>query len=317
MSEVAKQDGREFTTESKLERLFARGEFVVTAEIGPQKSASAENVIRHTEESKNYCDGINITDNQSAVVRLSSIAAAVHILRHGGYPIVQMTCRDRNRIAIQSDLLGAYSLGVRDVLCLSGDHQSLGNHPTAKNVFDIDSVQLIALVKTMRDDKRLLCGDELKTEPRFYIGAVESPGGDPVELRVMRLAKKVRAGAQFIQTQTVFDIEKFSRWMELVRKAGLDQQVNIMAGVVPVKSARVLKYMRDNVAGICVPDGLVERMEKAADQQEEGKAIAVELIGKLRAIAGVKGIHIMPVGWETVLPEIVTRAGLQPRPAID
>ncbi|HWQ61585.1 MAG TPA: methylenetetrahydrofolate reductase, partial [Negativicutes bacterium] len=193
MSETAKQAGRELKTESKLERLFARGEFVVTAEIGPQKGASAENVIHHTEESKAYCDGINITDNQSAVVRLSSIAAAVHVLRHGGNPIIQMTCRDRNRIAIQSDLLGAYSLGIRDVLCLSGDHQSLGNHPTARNVFDIDSVQLIALVKMMRDEKRLLCGDELKAEPRFYIGAVESPAGDPVELRVMRLAKKVQA----------------------------------------------------------------------------------------------------------------------------
>ncbi|MDT8902563.1 methylenetetrahydrofolate reductase [Anaeroselena agilis] len=316
MSEPAKQDG-EFTTESKLERLFARGEFVVTSEIGPQKGASAESVIHHTEQSKAYCDGFNITDNQSAVVRLSSIAAAVHIMRHGGNPVIQMTCRDRNRIAIQSDLLGAYSLGVRDVLCLSGDHQSFGNHPTARNVFDIDSIQLIALVKMMRDERRLLCGDELKTEPRFYIGAVESPTGDPVELRVMRLAKKVRAGAQFIQTQAVFDVEKFAAWMDLVRNSGLDQRVNIMAGVIPVKSVRALRYMKDNVAGISVPDELVDRMANAENPQEEGKTIAVELIAQLRRIAGVKGIHIMPVGWEDVLPEIVTRAGLQLRPVAD
>ncbi len=317
MSEPATQDGREFTTESKLEKLFARGEFVVTSEIGPQKGASADSIIHHTEESKTYCDGFNITDNQSAVVRLSSIAAAVHVLRHGGNPIIQMTCRDRNRIAIQSDLLGAYSLGIRDLLCLSGDHQSFGNHPSAKNVFDIDSIQLIALVKMMRDEKKMLGGEAMKDEPRFYIGAVESPFGDPLELRVMRLAKKVRAGAQFIQTQAIFDAEQFARWMSLVRSAGLDQRVNIMAGVIPVKSVRALKYMKENVAGISVPDELVERMEKAENPQEEGKAIAVELIGKLRNIAGVKGIHIMPVGWEAVLPEIVTRAGLQARPVAD
>jgi methylenetetrahydrofolate reductase (NADPH) len=305
------------TTESKLEKLFAAGQFVVTSEIGPLKGASAANIIGHTEESKEFCDGFNLTDNQSAVVRLSSIAAGVHVLAHGGTPIIQMTCRDRNRIAIQSDLLGAYSLGIRDILCLSGDHQSFGNHPTAKNVYDIDSIQLVALVKRMRDEKKMLSGEEMKAEPRFYIGAVENPCGDPVELRVMRLAKKVQAGAQFIQTQAIFDVEKFARWMELVRQAGLAERVNIMAGVLPVKSVRALTYMRDNVAGISIPDTLIERMTKAENPQAEGIAIAVELIGQLRQVAGVKGIHIMPVGWEAALPDIVTRAGLLPRPSAD
>jgi len=305
------------TTESRLEKLFARGEFVVTAEIGPPKGAAADSVVAAVNAGKECCDAFNLTDNQSAVVRLASIAAAVHVLRHGGTPVIQMTCRDRNRIALQSDLLGAYSLGVRDVLCLSGDHQSFGNHPTAKNVFDIDSVQLIAMVKRMRDEKRMLGGDELKAEPRFYIGAVENPCGDPVELRVMRLAKKVRAGAQFIQTQAVFDVEKFACWMSIVRRAGLDEQVNIMAGVLPVRSARALTFMRDNVAGMSIPAALIERMATAEDPQAEGLSIAVELVRALRQVAGVKGIHLMPMGWEGALPRIVAGAGLLPRPAAD
>lgn len=316
MSEAVHNTPPELTSESKLEKLFAAGHFVVTSELGPQKGASAQNIITHTGETKSFCDGFNITDNQSAVVRLSSIAAAVHVLSHGGEPIIQMTCRDRNRIALQSDLLGAYSLGIRNVLCLSGDHQSFGNHPTAKNVYDIDSIQLIALVKQMRDEKKLLNGEEMKAAPRFYIGAVESPFGDPVELRILRLAKKVRAGAQFIQTQAIFDIESFSRWMELVRSAGLDRQVNIMAGVLPVKSLRALKYMKENVAGMSIPDALVERMTKAENPQAEGIAMVVDLIKELRHIPGVRGVHVMPVGWEAALPEIITGAGLLPRPGL-
>ncbi|MBP1763678.1 MAG: fadh2: methylenetetrahydrofolate reductase [Firmicutes bacterium] len=303
----------ECMTESRLEKLFAAGEFVVTSEIGPLKSASAHNIIKHTEETKQYCHGFNLTDNQSAIVRLSSIAAAVHVLQHGGNPIMQMTCRDRNRLAMQSDLLGAYSLGVRNVLCLSGDHQSFGNHPTAKNVYDIDSIQLIAMVKKMRDEKKMLSGEEMKIEPRFYIGAVANPFGDPIELRVMRLAKKVRAGAQFIQTQAIFDVEKFSHWMELVCAAGIDGQVNIMAGVLPIKSVRALTYMKENVAGMSIPDVLIERMRNAENQQAEGIAITVEIIQQLRQIKGIKGVHIMPVAWESVLPEIVSKAGLLPR----
>jgi methylenetetrahydrofolate reductase (NADPH) len=301
-------------TGSRLESLFRRGEFVVTAELGPPKSASAQTITHHTEALRQYCDGFNITDNQSASVRLSSIAAAVHILRHGGNPIIQVTCRDRNRIAIQSDLLGAYSMGIDNVVCLSGDHQCFGNHPGAKNVYDIDSIQLIAMVRKMRDEKRLLCGEEMNAEPRFYIGAVENPFSDPLELRVMRLAKKVKAGAEFIQTQAVFDIERFEQWMSLVRAAGLDRKVNILAGVLPVKSLRMIQYMKERVAGMIIPDRLVRRMADAENQQAEGVAISVDIIGRLRQVAGIKGIHIMPVGWEAILPEIVTRAGLLPRP---
>lgn len=313
MKDSVDQVTKELTTDSKLEKMFASGKFVVTSEIGPIKGASAQNIVEHTTESKEYCDGFNLTDNQSAIVRLSSIAAGVHVLQHGGTPIIQMTCRDRNRIALQSDLLGAYSLGMRDVLCLSGDHQSFGNHPTAKNVFDIDSIQLIALVKKMRDEKKMLNGDDMKIEPRFYIGAVESPFGDPIELRIIRLAKKVQAGAQFIQTQAIFDVEKFIYWMDLVRQAGIHEQVNIMAGVLPVKSARALQYMKKNVAGMSIPDELIERMTKAENPQAEGINITVELIQQLQQIPGVKGIHIMPVGWEAVLPEIIKRTGLFPR----
>lgn len=314
-SDSAIAAGGGWRTESKLERLFADNQFVVTAELGPPKGASATGITSATEKLKDFCDGLNITDNQSASVRLSSIAAAVHILRQGGNPIIQVTCRDRNRIAIQSDLLGAYSLGIRNVVCLSGDHQSFGNHPSAKNVYDIDSVQLIALVKKMRDEKRLLCGEELKEEPRFYIGAVESPFGDPLELRVLRLAKKVQAGAEFIQTQAVFDLEKFEKWMSLVRSEGLDKKVHILAGVLPIKSLRMVQYMKERVAGMIIPDELVDRMAKAENQQAEGIAISVETIGQLQKITGLDGVHIMPVGWEAALPEIVTRAGLLPRPS--
>jgi methylenetetrahydrofolate reductase (NADPH) len=245
---------------------------------------------------------------------LSSIAAGVHCLASGANPIIQMTCRDRNRIAMQSDLLGAYSLGIRNMLCLSGDHQSFGNHPTSKNVYDLDSIQLINMVKRMRDEKQFLCGEAIKVEPRFYIGAVENPFGDPFEFRVHRLAKKAAAGADFIQTQAIFDMEKFSRFMEMVCAEGIHEQVNIMAGVLPVKSLKALQYMKNDVAGMEIPDVLITRMSKAENKQDEGINICVDIIKECMKIKGVKGIHIMPVAWESVLPTIMERAGLLPRP---
>jgi len=301
------------TTESKLEKLLSEGRFVVTAEIGPPKHASAEGIRHHAELLKDYVDAVNITDNQTAVVRLSSIAAAVHCLQKGVEPIVQMTVRDRNRIALQSDLLGAYSLGVRNVLCLSGDHQSFGNHPTARNVFDIDSVQLIATVKMMRDEKKFLCGEEIKEhEPRFFIGAVANPFADPFEFRVLRLEKKINAGAQFIQTQCIFDLDRFDRWMAMVRERGLHQRAAILAGVTPLKSAGAARYMQ-TVPGMMVPDAIVERMKKAADAKAEGVEICVEQIRRLRSIEGVAGVHIMAVMWEEIVPTIVEKAGLRSR----
>ncbi|MGB9920451.1 MAG: methylenetetrahydrofolate reductase [Moorellales bacterium] len=301
------------TTESKLEKLLSEGKFVVTAEIGPPKHASAEGIRHHAELLKDYVDAVNITDNQTAVVRLSSIAAAVHCLQKGVEPIIQMTVRDRNRIAIQSDLLGAYSLGIRNVLCLSGDHQSFGNHPTARNVFDIDSVQFIALVKMMRDEKKFLCGEEIKEhEPRFFIGAVANPFADPFEFRVLRLEKKINAGAQFIQTQCIFDLDRFERWMALVRERGLHKRAAILAGVTPLKSAGAARYMQ-SVPGMIVPDAIIERMKKASDPKAEGVEICVEQIQRLRSIEGVAGVHIMAVMWEEIVPTIVEKAGLHSR----
>ncbi|PKM80220.1 MAG: 5,10-methylenetetrahydrofolate reductase [Firmicutes bacterium HGW-Firmicutes-14] len=302
---------------SRLQTLFEQGEFVVTGEIGPPKSASGAGIREHAKHLSGYCDATNLTDNQTAIVRLSSIASGVHVLQAGGEPIVQMTCRDRNRIAIQSDLLGAYSLGIKNLLCLSGDHQSFGNHPTSANVFDVDSLQLIRMVKRMRDEKVFACGEEIKKdEPRFFIGAVANPFADPFEVRVYRMEKKINAGAQFFQTQIIFDLERFDRFMELARERGLHERSYIMAGVMPVKSAKVAGYMKKFVSGMAVPDDMIERLKKAEDQQAEAVEICVEQIKYLKNVKGVKGVHIMAVGWEEIVPTIVEKAGLLPRPQV-
>ncbi len=304
---------------SKLQKMLDSGHFAVTAEIGPPKHASAQGVRHHAQLLKNHVDATNITDSQTAIVRLSSIASGVHILDCGIEPIVQMTVRDRNRIAIQADLLGAYSLGMRNLLCLSGDHQQFGNHPTAKNVFDIDSMQLIYLMRRMRDDKKFFCGEEIKEhEPRFFIGAVANPFADPFEYRVDRLEKKIEAGAQFIQTQCVFDMERFERFMEMVRARGLDQRAHILAGVTPLKSWRAAKYIQTGVSGMIVPDSLVERLKSAAEPKKEGIKVCIEQIKHIKEnIRGVHGVHIMAIAWEEIVPEIVEQAGLFPRPEIE
>ncbi|HHY39505.1 MAG TPA: methylenetetrahydrofolate reductase [Clostridia bacterium] len=304
-------------TDSRIEKLLSQGHFVVTAEIGPPKSASPKGIIKNATLLKDAVDGMNLTDNQTAIVRLSSIAAAVHVMSAGGEPIIQMTCRDRNRIALQSDLLGAASLGIKNVLCLSGDHQSFGNHVTAKNVYDIDSIQLVSMVKTMRDEKKFLCGEEMKVEPRMFIGAAANPFADPFEFRVVRLAKKVAAGADFIQTQAIFDIERFKRWMAMVRDQGLHEKVAILGGVLPAKSFGAMKYMKD-VPGMSIPEDLLKRMKGTPKekQPEEGIKICAELIQMIREVPGVRGVHIMAVMWEETVPEIVKMAGLLPRPSV-
>lgn len=301
---------------SKLQQILDSGQFAVTAEIGPPKHSSAEGIRHHAEMMRDYVDATNITDNQTAIVRLSSIAAGVHILDCGIEPIVQMTCRDRNRIAMQSDLMGAYSLGMRNVLCLSGDHQKFGNHPTSKNVYDIDSMQLIYYLRRMRDEKLFFSGEEIKEhEPRFFIGAVANPFADPFEFRVDRLEKKVEAGAQFIQTQCIFDMERFERFMEMVRERGIDERVHILAGVTPMKSWRAAKYIQNNVSGMIVPDELVERLKNAEDPKREGVDICIEQIKYIKEnIKGVHGVHVMAIAWEEVVPEIVEKSGLYPRP---
>ncbi|MBM7855631.1 methylenetetrahydrofolate reductase (NADPH) [Desulfohalotomaculum tongense] len=296
---------------SNLEKVLSQGRFAVTAEIGPPKHASAEGIINTAKILKGYVDAVNITDNQTAIVRLSSIAAGVHLYNAGVEPVIQVTCRDRNRIAMQSDLLGAYSLGMRNVLCLSGDHQKFGNHPQAKNVYDIDSIQLINMVRGMRDDKKFQCGEEIKQhEPRYFIGAVANPFADPFEYRVMRLEKKINAGADFIQTQSIFDMQRFEKFMDMVRRRGLHKKVHIIAGVTPLKSARAAKFIQQRVAGMLVPDEIIERMEKAEDQKAEGIKICIEQVQHLKTIEGVAGIHIMAINWEDVVPEIVEKAGL-------
>ena len=299
---------------SKLEKVLTEGKFAVTAELGPPQNANAE-AVRKKAVNLGDVEGVNITDNQTAIVRMSSIAAASLAISCGLEPVVQMVCRDRNRIAMQSDLLGAAALGVKNVLCLSGDHQTFGNHPQSANVFDIDSTQLIAMVKQMRDDKQFQCGDEIKEhEPRFFIGAVANPFADPFEYRVLRLAKKVEAGADFIQTQCIFDLEKFETWMKMVVDQGLAEKVHIMAGLTPVRSHRALKYMKSEVAGMSIPDELITRMESAEDPKEEGVKIAVEMIEKIKGIEGVAGLHLMPIGWESITSTILEKAGLLPRP---
>jgi methylenetetrahydrofolate reductase (NADPH) len=300
---------------SKLEKVLAAGKFAVTAELGPPQSANPEVIKRKVQYCVGKVDGANITDNQTAIVRMSSIASAAIVISCGLEPVVQMVCRDRNRIAMQSDILGAAALGVKNILCLSGDHQNFGNHPESANVFDLDSVQLIAMVKKMRDDKQFLSGDLIKEhEPRLFIGAVENPFADPFEFRVRRLAKKARAGADFIQTQCVFDVDKFGQWMELVVREGLHKKAFILAGLTPVRSAKALHYMKNEVAGMSIPDELIKRMESAEDPKEEGINICLEMIEKVKNIEGVSGIHLMPIGWESITPTILERAGLLPRP---
>ncbi|MCL6449885.1 MAG: methylenetetrahydrofolate reductase [Acetobacteraceae bacterium] len=297
----------------RLEALLERGEFVVTAEVGPPKGASSKGIRSHAALLKDFVDAINITDNQTAIVRLCSLAGALHVLAEGAEPVMQITCRDRNRIAIQSDVLGAASLGIKNILCLTGDHQSFGNHPGARNVFDLDSIQLISMLKGMRDEKRFQCGEEMKVEPRIFIGAAENPFADPLEFRAVRLAKKVAAGADFIQTQGIFDLERFHRFMEAVREAGLHKRVAILAGVIPAKSFGAMKYM-STVPGMSIPRALLDRMKAAEKPEEEGVNICVELIRELRKVEGVRGVHIMAVAWESIVPTIVERAGLLPRP---
>jgi len=301
---------------SNLEKVLEGGYFAVTAEVGPPKGTSTAVIQRKGELLKFYCDAMNVTDNQTAIVRMSSWSGCILLKEMGIDPVMQMVVRDRNRIAIQSDILGAAALGIRNVLCLSGDHQRFGNHPTAKGVYDIDSIQLVQTLKTMRDEKKFLCGEGISGEVQLFIGAVENPFADPFEYRVMRLAKKVRAGADFIQTQAVFDVGKFTKWMEMVRDQGLDKQVHILAGVIPIKSVGMARYMRDNVSGISVPDEIVIRMEEARDVKEEGVKIALEIIDQLKEIDGVHGIHIMAVAWEDIVPVIVERAGLLSRPIL-
>jgi len=301
---------------TNLEKVLESGKFAVTAEAGPPKGTSAAVMQRKGEALRNCCDAANVTDNQTAIVRMSSLAGCVLLKQQGVDPVMQIVCRDRNRIAIQSDVLGAIALGIGNFLCLSGDHQKFGNHPTSKNVFDIDSIQLIQALKKMRDEKKFLCDEEVSGEVPMFIGAAANPYADPFEFRLTRLAKKVKAGADFIQTQAVYDIAKFAKWMKMVTDRGLDKETHILAGVIPIKSAGMARYMRDYVSGVSVPDEIVTRMEQAKEAKEEGLKLSIEIIEQLKEIPGIHGVHIMAVGWEDIVPQIVEQAGLLPRPVL-
>ena len=267
---------------------------------------------------KGITDMVNITDNQTAVVRMASWAAALIAIQEGLEPNFQMVCRDRNRIAMQSDILGAYAHGIRNMLCLSGDHQQFGNHPFTKGVFDIDSIQLVQMVKRMRDDKKFLNGDDIDGAPQLFIGAAANPFAEPFEWRVHRLAKKISAGADFIQTQCIYDMKLFREWMKQASDMGLTEKVHILAGVTPLKSAGMARYMANNVPGITIPDDIIDRMAKAPKGAgaEEGIKICLEQIEEMKQIKGLHGVHLMAIEWEHRVPEIAERAKLLPRPQV-
>lgn len=305
-------------TESNLEKVLAAGHLAVTSECGPPRGALPEEVIKKGKYLEGIVDAVNITDNQTAMVRMSSFAASVIAKQQGLDPLLQMVTRDRNRLAMQADIIGAYSLGINTMLCLSGDHTKFGDHPMAANVHDIDSVQLIQMVKQMRDEGTFQGGAEIKGPPKMYIGAAANPFADPFELRVMRLAKKIAAGADFIQTQCIFNVDKFEKWMEGVCERGLHKKCHILAGVTPIKSVGAARYMQKRVPGMDVPQEIVDRMASVPKekQPDEGTDICIEIIERLKKVEGVAGFHIMAIEWEEKVEEIVKRAGLYPRPQV-
>lgn len=319
---------------SNLERVILSGNPAVTAELGPPMSAAPDEIVHKAHILKGFCDAANITDCQTAVVRISSIAAAFIAQREGLEPVMQMTCRDRNRIAIQADLLGAAALGLKNCLCIAGDHQKFGaagklkGHPGAKNVYDVDTTQLVGILKKMRDEGLQQGGDKIEVPPKFFIGATWTPMGDPMDFRPYNLKKKVDAGAEFIQTQGIYDMELFKSQMDKARNLGVLENTAMLPGIIVPKSAMMLKYMDANVSGVTVPKSLIDRMVKAKEaagddkkkakelQEEEGIKITVELIHQALEIPGVKGVHIQAIDWESAIEKIVRAAGLYPRPNI-
>ena len=309
----------EIKTNSRLEKVLKSGKLAVTSECGPPRSSAPEGIIKKGHLIKDHVDSINVTDNQTSVTRLCSLAACIHLKQQGLDPVLQMVVRDRNRIALQSDILGAASFGINNVLCLSGDHQSFGDNPQAQNVFDLDSMQLVQTVRRMRDEGRFLSGDEIKMPPNMFVGAAANPFADPFKIRVPRLAKKIAAGAEFIQTQCIYNVEKFELWMKGVCDRGLEQKIYILAGITPMRSVGMAKYLKKSVPGMDVPDELIKRMSgvEKDKQAAEGITIAVETIQRLKEVKGVSGFQVMAIEWEEKVPEIVERSGLYPRPAID
>ncbi|MDX1777564.1 MAG: methylenetetrahydrofolate reductase [Thermodesulfobacteriota bacterium] len=303
---------------SNLEKILSAGKFAVTGELGPPRGGNASAISEKAQHLKGMVDAVNITDNQTAVVRMASWAASALLMKEGLEPNYQMVCRDRNRIAMQADILGAHALGIRNMLCLSGDHQLFGDHPKSKKVFDIDSMQLIAMAKKMRDEGKFLNGEELSEPPKMFIGAAANPFGEPYEYRVHRLAKKIAVGADFIQTQCIYNMERFREWIKQANDMGLTEKTYILAGVTPMKALGMARYMQKNVPGMDVPDWVIKRLEgvEKKKQASEGIAICCEQIEEFKEMKGVAGVHIMAIEWEQRMPEIVEKAKLLPRPTL-
>jgi methylenetetrahydrofolate reductase (NADPH) len=306
-------------TPSKLEKILSQGHLAVTSECGPPRGSDPEAITKKAEMIKDHVDAINVTDNQTSVTRMCSLAACIRIKLMGLEPILQMVTRDRNRIALQSDILGAASFDIHNILCLSGDHQSFGDCAQGQNVHDIDSMQLIQTVRLMRDEKKFLGGDEINRPPQMFVGAAANPFADPFEIRVPRLAKKIAAGVEFIQTQCIYNLDKFEEWMKGVRDRGLHEKVYILAGLTPMKTVGMARYMKKRVPGMDVPDEIVQRLADTPKekQAEEGIKICIESIERLKQVEGVAGFHIMAIEWEEMVPQIVEGAGLYPRPEVD
>ncbi len=308
----------ELKSGSNLEKVLKAGHFAFTGECGPPKGANVAHLKEKLSHLVGKVDAVNMTDNQTAVVRMSSWAGSILMMEQGLEPNFQMVCRDRNRLAMMSDILGAYALGVRNMLCLSGDHQSFGNNPDAKNVHDIDSMQLISMVKKMRDEGKFLNDEDIDVAPKMFIGAAANPFADPYEYRPYRLANKIAAGADFIQTQCIFNMEKFRDFMKKVVDMGLHERCYILAGVTPMKNAGMANFMSKYVPGMDIPEALIKRLKGVdkKDQAEEGIKFALEQIQEFKEMKGVAGVHLMAIEWEHKVPEIAERAGVLPRPKV-
>jgi methylenetetrahydrofolate reductase (NADPH) len=306
-------------TPSRLEKVIAAGHLAVTSECGPPRGSDPEVIVKKANLIKDHVDAVNITDNQTSVTRMCSLAACIRLKLMGLEPVLQMVTRDRNRIALQSDILGAASFDIHNILCLSGDHQSFGDCAQGQNVHDIDSMQLLQTVRHMRDNGKFLGGADIARPPQMFVGAAANPFADPFEIRVPRLAKKIAAGAEFIQTQCIYNLDKFETWINLARERGLTEKVAILAGLTPMKSVGMARYMKNRVPGMDVPDEVVKRLaDTPKDKQaEEGIQICIESIQRLKQVKGVAGFHIMAIEWEEKVPEIVERAGLFPRPRVN
>jgi len=305
---LLKQPGHVST--GRLEQVLKDGHFAITAELAPPDSALAEDVYERAQVFDGYVDGMNATDGSGANCHMSSVAMCALLTSVGYSPVMQISCRDRNRIAIQGDVLGAAAMGVSNVLCLSGYGVQVGDHPEAKPVFDLDSMSLLETIKTMRDESRFLSGRPITTAPEIFLGAAENPSAPPIDYRPHRLAKKIAAGADFIQTQYIFDVPQLKQFMAEVRDLGLLEHCFILPGVGPLASARTATWIRENVPGINIPDEIISRLSGAENQKKEGQNICVELIQQVREIEGISGVHVMAYRQEEAVADIIKASGV-------